>query len=152
MNLNLIEVNFIPPGFKPYGDKFGRNVGLFGVTNDNQRLLIFFLETIGRDTHPLYVAVTDPGGAVRRLAGTEGQRATDLPSEAGLSLIYHDGMWAAGRGSGEISVRDIFVRWDREFAHSVTGYGRTLTIGVRGPRELSVADLARVATSVVFEE
>lgn len=94
-------------------------------------------------SNPLVVHVTTERGA--ELFATE--RRPGVPIDLGISgvkAVYHDGMWADG-GPG------VRPRWATEYAHSITVRTGDRVFGVRGPRDLSIEDLVKVAKSLPLD-
>lgn len=74
------------------------------------------------------------------LPATEGAEGVSLELAGDESRVaYHDGWWnPVGSELG----------WVRGSAHSVTIQGAKGTVGVRGPRDISVSDLLKMGRSV----
>lgn len=97
---------------------------------------------------PLLVYVSQTPGQV--LAGTE-QRAgvaVDL-GVAGVTATYHDGMWAQDGAAVATLGDEQSMYWSTSGPHSITVRTTDQTLAVRGPRDVGVAELVKIARSLL---
>jgi hypothetical protein len=140
------------PAHVPYGYRYAFRVdgeaaaGFWG--NADQVLLTYSFHK--EPSYPLSVYAA-AGGGDEVLLGTE-QRAgkpVDL-GVAGVSAVYHDGLWSPGLGRDEHVVGQFVLHWDDQEWHSITIRAGDRVYGVRGARSNGVTfdELASVARSL----
>lgn len=148
MSVTEATITYVPPGYAPYGDSSGRNVGGFNRESQDQRLVVFAKPSTPPEA-PLLVFLAEhiPNPT---LMGTELQAGEAIQVVAAGKMVYHDGLWAA-KPDGEFAVHGIHIGWDRNYAHSLTLYGAERAVAVRASRSVSKDELISVALSVVWQ-
>jgi len=128
-----------------------RNFGAFGSLGDpsdtwNGQTAYCFVR--GDDWRSTLVAVVAPLSAPK-LALVEGGESRAIAVEAGEeSAEYHSGIWsAAGGRSDQSQPARPMLEWNRNI-HSVTVNWQSHKVVARGPAQVTIAALARVAVSV----
>jgi len=139
-----VEPRWLPPGFR-----FRRQIdgeAAAGFLGPAEQTRLVHTKGWGRAdwSNPLLVHVTTEPGA--QLRATENRPGVPINlGDIAAQAVYHDGMWT----DEDLDARP---RWTTELAHSVTVRTPTRVFGIRGPREMSVAELIEVAKSLPLTE
>jgi hypothetical protein len=149
----MLQTNPIQPSYLPEGFKLRRRihgVAAAGFLDDPSQATLVHTRG-GQLQHwssPLLVYVSQTPGQV--LAGTE-QRAgvaVDL-GVAGVTATYHDGMWAQDGAAVATLGDEQSMYWSTSGPHSITVRTTDQTLAVRGPRDVGVAELVKIARSLL---
>jgi hypothetical protein len=141
---------YIPEGFR-FRRKFHGDTGL-GFPGERDQ--VTFVYTRPSDPtglfYPLTVHVAGVGSL--RLPGTEENPGRPVAIDgSAVRAVYHDGLWARGRGENERRFGTEVLHWDRSDLHSLTLALPDRTLAVRGPRSrgVDVDELARILASLL---
>ena len=152
MPIDQMSVTYLPPKYKLYGEQRGAVVGAFGRQHDRQRMMLF-VGPSPKDGHPhplqvmMAEATSDP---LEPLVATGGRAGEIRSKGAEGTVVYHDGVWRAGRGLDERPLGDIYVHWATDECHSITVYSPSAIVAARSSILLSVDELQRIALAVRY--
>jgi hypothetical protein len=141
-----INPAYITNGFKLRRRLDGAASGGFGESPDQATLVHTRGWRYEDWSFPLMVHVTS--APAKALDGTEHRpgQPVDL-GIAGVTAVYHDGVWALDAERAEVEGVDQAMYWNT-VVHSLTVRTPTLVYGIRAPLDVGLAELIRVARSL----
>jgi hypothetical protein len=137
----------VPPGFSLRRQVDGMAARAF--RDDPDQLTLVYTRGSRREdwTAPLTVHVTRL--LDRELTATENRPGTPVDlGKPDVSAVYHNGMWAMDADLAQAEGPERALYWHTGSAHSITVRTTDLVLGIRAPRELSYAELVKIARSL----